>query len=214
MKLSKALIQDLLMRPKAVLTSRVFSRGALACLLVSLFVGGVVYLKQHTVQKQTVQKQTVQQKIAELKNLDADYMQVITELQMHIESLNSRVKHLSMDNKRLSSTGTKLSKQLNIKQSSIAQKLSQAKVLQLELATLDHNIIRGYEDFIEQQEVVINLHLECKKSKDKNSKDKNKKCDSYVQMRTNADTMALQLKHLKAKREVLLSQIARAGSGL
>jgi chromosome segregation ATPase len=202
MIINKNFFLELYLAPKKALVSRKVH----VILLVSLLVGGLVYLRQRTVQKQSIQR-----KIAELKNLGADYSQVINELQAHIDSLTSRVKYLSLDNKRLSSTGERLSQQLNTKTSTIIKKLSETKALQLQLATLDQDIIRKYDNFIQQQEAFVTLKNECSKN---NSKEKDKKCLGFTVIKDRQDALTLELKGLKNKREVLLSQIARFNTGL
>ena len=202
MVLNKNFFTEILLTPKKAFVARKLH----VVLLVSLLVGGLVYLKQRS-----VQKQSIQQKIAELKNLGSDYAQVINELQAHIDSLTSRIKYLSIDNKRLSSTGQKLSQQLTASNSKVSKKISETKSLQLELASLDQKIIHNYEVLIGQQESYISLKVECNKTK---NKEHDKKCLSYALTKDKVDTVTSELKSLKHRREVLVSEIARFNSNL
>lgn len=164
-------------------------RKTTAVLLVTSLIGGLAYIKYY-----------VGGHKAPINTIEPE----VTVMQAHIESLNSRIKHLSLDNKRLSATGHRLVDQLQLNNASIKNKLLQTKELQIELATLDQNIIRQYENYLLQQEVFVGLKNVCKKPDAKN-----KKCANYAQTKHNIEELSLQIKALKAKREVLLSQIAR-----
>lgn len=172
-------------------------------LAVSMLAIGMLYIRHRINQNQMLQED---------QSTDVIVIAPTNDLQAHIASLNSRIKHLSLDNKRLSITGHKLVEQLEVGRNNMKTKLTQTKELQIDLASLDQNIIGKYENFLRQQEVFLKLHSTCGKLKGKEKEDK--KCTSYIQAKTNIDELNLQIKFLKAKREVVLSQIARTYGGL
>ncbi len=200
MRIPTNTLQRLIYHPRKIL----FSRSLLACVLVSIFVAGAVYVKQRNVQRQVVvQTETVYQET------DADHSQSIAAMQAHIVSLNSRIKHLAVDNKRLSIAGHKLSEQLHNSNITMREKLAYTKELQSELYSMDQHLIFQYDQFIEQQINIINLKSECEKSKDKNTK-----CHNYYEINQALDASKVQIKFLKNKRDVLLSEISRTAAGI
>lgn len=201
MKIHKNTLLKLIYEPKKVL----FSRTILSVVLLSSFAVAVVYSKQHGLFKNKNEIAS-----AEVDSLDADYNNSIAAMQAHITSLNSRIKHLSIDNKRLSTTGHQLSEQLRSTSSSIKEQLAHTKELQLELYSLDQHLISKYDNFIELQKLFSEAKSECDKDKEKGkNKDKSKKCLNFAQVRQNVEDLVSQIKFLKAKREVLLSEIDR-----
>lgn len=145
----------------------------------------------------------------ELRSLKAQHYRQMSEMEAYINSLSSRVNHLSVDNRRLSAAGSKLSQQLEENNSqedqSIQAKIAESRKLQNELANLDQHLIHKYEAYILQQKSFNRLSLECD-----DGKSKDKKCLEYVKAKEDVETMASQIKFLNTKREILLSQISRA----
>jgi chromosome segregation ATPase len=197
MKINKNTLLKIIYEPKKVL----MSRTVVSCVLVSFLAGGLIYVKHNGTKSQ-------QEEAASQDGNDATNPSIAA-MQSHIASLNSRIKHLSIDNKRLSTTGHKLSEQLRNTSSSIKEQLARTKELQLELYTLDQHLISKYDNFVELQKIFSEAKMECEKEKGKD-RDKSKKCMHYVQIRQNIEDLISQIKFLKAKREVLLSEFDRA----
>jgi len=124
-----------------------------------------------------------------------------------MNSLISRIKHLSEDNIRLTSTGHKLFHQVEQGNSSLEEKLAASKKIHLELSTLDLDIIHKYESYIEQQRHYEKLRHECK-----SGKAKTKACDGFTTANEEIRATEQQIKHLHAKREILVSQLERTSS--
>ena len=80
----------------------------LASILTSAFVGAVVYIKQNGLHNQTDMLRA-----AELEKIEYEHQQQIIQLESHIAALNSRILHLAVDNKRLSSKSSDLLQKLN-----------------------------------------------------------------------------------------------------
>jgi len=179
-------------------------RRILGYLFISLLIGGTVYVKQSTIYKEYVEKLEV-----EINSLKRNHVQEVSLLESQLNSLISRIKHLSADNTRLTATGHKLYQQLEDGNLSIEEKLAANRKLFLELSTLDKDIIHKYELFIEQQKGYEKLRFECK-----NGKVKNKMCEAYSSINAEVKAMEQQLKHMNAKREILLSQIDRTSGNL
>ena len=211
MIIQKKIFSDLFWQPKKVLLSR---KAITIFVVILIAFSGYVYLTQRSSrtnhkQHKVTKHQTAPESILAKPQVPTEHLNMINELQEHIASLNSRIKHLSLDNKRLTTTGHRLSQQLDNTSSELAKKMSKTKLIQLELATLDQNLIHRYDAFLEQQETFISLKHSCK-----NKKDNNQKCEKYRVLKESIESLSLQIKHLKDKREVLLSEIARSSAGL
>jgi predicted RNase H-like nuclease (RuvC/YqgF family) len=199
MLINKTFFLEIYLNPKKFL----LSRKVLAITLVSLTAIAIVSLNQNS----AATNKDATQEVVELKYSGSDPN--VSAMQAQIDSLTSRVKHLSIDNKRLSSTGNKLSQQLDQSLAVIGEKLAKTKDLQLELTNLDQNIMRQYESLLDQQETFLELKRECKAKKDKK-----KGCVNFARARDGVDDLLLHIKSLKGRRDVLLSQIARSDGGL
>lgn len=171
--------------------------------LAASLAAAVVYVKQHSILK----NQNLRHK-QELKHLKQDCNTRLSEMEAYINSLSSRVKHLTLDNRRLSTTGYKLSQQLedSVVEAVHEPKLSEYKKLHLELTNLDQHIITKYENFITEQKNFAQLGAECNYGKSKDPK-----CAVYNKTADSLESVSMQIKFLKTKREVLTSQIARVG---
>lgn len=203
MKIHKNTILKLIYEPKKVL----MTRAVFACLVVSLFTCGLVYIKQHGKQSSSSDAD-----MAGYKNSGVSYGNDVVAMQAHIEALNSRIKHLSIDNKRLSSTGQKLSLQLRSTSENIKEQLAHTKEIQLELYTLDQHLISKYDNFVELQKTFVSAKSECDTDKIKSKgkeKIKSKSCINYAQVKQNIEDLVSQIKFLKAKREILMSELDR-----
>lgn len=79
-----------------------------ACLLTGAFIGAVVYIKQNGLHQQEKMLHH-----RDIENIKAEHEIQIMHLESHIASLNSRIKHLAVDNKRLSSKSYDLLQKIN-----------------------------------------------------------------------------------------------------
>jgi chromosome segregation ATPase len=199
MKIQKNTLLRLIYEPKKVL----LLPTVIIIAAIILFVGVLTWIK--------INGHRNQQAFTEFNEQGTGYNQTIASMQAHIASLNSRIQHLSTDNKRLSSTGQKLSAQLRQTSSSIKEQLAHTKELQLELYTLDQHLISKYDNFIELQKQFNEAKLDCDKEKGKD-KAKSKACMNFKQVRQDVEDLISQIKFLKAKREVLLSEIDRTAA--
>lgn len=188
----------LLYEPKRIFRSRKIM--GLILVIMFTFCGAIIYLIKYG-----TQQQTIEQKISKLQDMGADNNEIIALMQKHIESLNSRIQHLSTDNKRLSVTGNKLVEQLEQASIQGKEKLVQQKQLQLELYALDQHLIRKYDSFVEQQQLYTDLKPQCEKAAANN-----KKCENYGQSEEIISALNAQIKFLKEKREILISEMSRS----
>lgn len=198
MMINSTALLTLLYEPKRIFRSRKIM--ALILVIMFTFCGAIIYLMQYG-----TQQQTIEQKISKLQDMGADNNEIIALMQKHIESLNSRIQHLSTDNKRLSVTGNKLVEQLEQASIQGKEKLVQQKQLQLELYALDQHLIRKYDSFVEQQQLYTDLKPQCEKAAANN-----KKCENYGQSEEIISALNAQIKFLKEKREILISEMSRS----
>lgn len=174
-------------------------RRVLTYLLISFVVGSTVYIKQSAIYKAYVEHLEF-----EITSLRRNYEQEQSLLEAQLNSLVSRIKHLSEDNSRLTSTGHKLFQQVEDSNSSLEEKLAASRKLHLELSSLDLDIIHKYESYIEHQKHYEKLRHECK-----SGKIKTKACDGFTTANEEIRSIEQQIKHLHAKREILVSQLER-----
>lgn len=80
----------------------------LACILTGAFVGAVVFIKQDGLHNQANMVRA-----NELEIMQSDHQQQIIQLEAQIAALNSRILHLAVDNKRLSTKSNELLQKLN-----------------------------------------------------------------------------------------------------
>ncbi len=172
--------------------------------LIAAITGAIVYLRMDAcMQSELTQQERVSNN--EIEN----YRGHINELSHYIASLKSRVKHLASDNKRLSEKGSQLIASLEGQNAhKDAQRLLFANQ-QEELTKLDTSIMDKYVSYIAKQEISNELKIACKKGSSKS-----KKCEEYQDSVELLDSIASQIKYLRAKRDVSLAELERSAAGL
>lgn len=172
--------------------------------VIGVAAGSVVYLRMDAV----LQSELAQQQSASNSTIET-YRGHINELSNYTRSLKSRVKHLANDNKRLSEKGSQLIANMEGQSAHKDEKLLIFTNQQHELTSLDNSIIEKYVAYIARQEISNELKIACKKGSTKS-----KKCEEYQQSLAELDGLASQIKYLRAKRDVALSELERQAAGL
>lgn len=173
-------------------------------LVIGVTTGAIVYLRMNAV----LQSELAQQQSASNSTIET-YRRHINELSNYTQSLKSRVKHLANDNKRLGEKGSQLIANMEGQSAHKDEQWQSYTNQQQELTILDNSIIEKFVAYIARQETSNELKIACKKGSTKS-----KKCEEYQESLDQLDNLASQIKYLRAKRDVTLSELERQAAGL
>lgn len=172
--------------------------------VITATTAAIVYLRMDAL----LQSQLTQQQSASNSTIET-YRGHINELSTYARSLKSRVVHLANDNKRLSEKGSHLIANIEGKNAHKVEQWLLIAAQQQDLTKLDSDIMEKYVSYIAKQEITNELKNACKKGSNKS-----KKCEEYQESVDQLDSIASQIKYLRAKRDVALGELERKSAGL